>query len=248
MAAVVVEARKNGARHPVVVLARQAAHRRGVPARADALRPDLPLRLRHPGRRRRRLRPHLRRTGPGPAAPPGVRRRATRAARRLAGVCRCTGRSTTSWTAARRRPGGCGRARASRPSEVDLPQVYDGFSPFVWFWLEVLGLCPVGEAHRFVEDGRHRQRPPGCDSRALGRRRARATAACTASRRCSSATCSCRDGPVTGSATSATIGLGLPFLAALRWRGCLQRGGILRVVLLDLAEYRSTVTGVEESL
>ncbi|MGE2719475.1 thiolase family protein [Mycolicibacterium celeriflavum] len=37
--------------------------------------------------------------------------------------------------------------------DVDLPQVYDGFSPFVWFWLEVLGLCPVGEAHRFVESG-----------------------------------------------------------------------------------------------
>ncbi|MFW0787059.1 thiolase family protein [Gordonia sp. CPCC 206044] len=39
------------------------------------------------------------------------------------------------------------------PAEVDLPQVYDGFSPFVWFWLEVLGLCPPGEAHRFVVDG-----------------------------------------------------------------------------------------------
>jgi acetyl-CoA acetyltransferase len=39
------------------------------------------------------------------------------------------------------------------PGEVDLPQLYDGFSPFVWFWLEVLGFCPVGEAHRFVADG-----------------------------------------------------------------------------------------------
>jgi acetyl-CoA acetyltransferase len=39
------------------------------------------------------------------------------------------------------------------PHEVDLPQVYDGFSPFVWFWLEVLGFCPPGEAHRFVADG-----------------------------------------------------------------------------------------------
>jgi acetyl-CoA acetyltransferase len=39
------------------------------------------------------------------------------------------------------------------PEEVDLPQVYDGFSPFVWFWLELLGACPVGEAHRFVQDG-----------------------------------------------------------------------------------------------
>ncbi|WP_327098996.1 thiolase family protein [Nocardia vinacea] len=39
------------------------------------------------------------------------------------------------------------------PGEVDLPQLYDGFSPFVYFWLEALGLCPVGEAHRFVADG-----------------------------------------------------------------------------------------------
>jgi len=54
-----------------------------------------------------------------------------------------------------------GRAAAERlwahagigPADVDLPQVYDGFSPFVWFWLEVLGLCPPGEAHRFVADG-----------------------------------------------------------------------------------------------
>ena len=39
------------------------------------------------------------------------------------------------------------------PGDVDLPQLYDGFSPFVYFWLEVLGLCPIGEAHRFVQDG-----------------------------------------------------------------------------------------------
>jgi acetyl-CoA acetyltransferase len=39
------------------------------------------------------------------------------------------------------------------PADVDLPQVYDGFSPFVYFWLEALGLCPVGEAHRFVLEG-----------------------------------------------------------------------------------------------
>ena len=39
------------------------------------------------------------------------------------------------------------------PGDVDLPQVYDGFSPFVYFWLECLGFCPKGEAHRFVLDG-----------------------------------------------------------------------------------------------
>lgn len=37
--------------------------------------------------------------------------------------------------------------------DVDLPQVYDGFSPFVWFWLEVLGVCAEGEAHQFVDSG-----------------------------------------------------------------------------------------------
>ncbi len=40
-----------------------------------------------------------------------------------------------------------------QPREVDLPQVYDGFSPFVYFWMEALGLCPAGEAHRMVLDG-----------------------------------------------------------------------------------------------
>ena len=40
-----------------------------------------------------------------------------------------------------------------RPAEVDLPQVYDGFSPFVYLWMESLSLCPVGEAHRMVLDG-----------------------------------------------------------------------------------------------
>jgi acetyl-CoA acetyltransferase len=40
------------------------------------------------------------------------------------------------------------------PEQVDLPQLYDGFSPFVYLWLEILGFCPIGEAHRFVQDGR----------------------------------------------------------------------------------------------
>jgi acetyl-CoA acetyltransferase len=39
------------------------------------------------------------------------------------------------------------------PDEVDVPQLYDGFSPFIYFWLEVLGFCAEGEAHRFVRDG-----------------------------------------------------------------------------------------------
>jgi acetyl-CoA acetyltransferase len=39
------------------------------------------------------------------------------------------------------------------PDDVDVPQLYDGFSPFIYFWLEVLGFCPVGEAHCFVQEG-----------------------------------------------------------------------------------------------
>jgi acetyl-CoA acetyltransferase len=39
------------------------------------------------------------------------------------------------------------------PTEVDLPQVYDGFSPFVYLWMESLSLCPVGEAHQLALDG-----------------------------------------------------------------------------------------------
>lgn len=37
---------------------------------------------------------------------------------------------------------------------IDVPQLYDGFSPLVYFWLESLGYCPRGEAHRFIQEGR----------------------------------------------------------------------------------------------
>jgi acetyl-CoA acetyltransferase len=40
-----------------------------------------------------------------------------------------------------------------QPQDVDVPQLYDGFSPFIYFWLEALGYCPRGEAFRFVRDG-----------------------------------------------------------------------------------------------
>jgi acetyl-CoA acetyltransferase len=39
------------------------------------------------------------------------------------------------------------------PADVDLPQVYDGFAPLVWLWLEALGLCPAGTAHALVSAG-----------------------------------------------------------------------------------------------
>ncbi len=39
------------------------------------------------------------------------------------------------------------------PADVDLAELYDGFSILTMLWLEALGLCPVGESGRFVEDG-----------------------------------------------------------------------------------------------
>lgn len=46
----------------------------------------------------------------------------------------------------------CQRAGLSL-AEIDYPQVYDGFSPLALFWIELLGLCPRGEAHRLVASG-----------------------------------------------------------------------------------------------
>lgn len=40
------------------------------------------------------------------------------------------------------------------PAGIDVPQLYDGFSPISYFWLEALGFCGTGEAHRFIQDGR----------------------------------------------------------------------------------------------
>ncbi|HMO68206.1 MAG TPA: acetyl-CoA acetyltransferase, partial [Novosphingobium sp.] len=39
------------------------------------------------------------------------------------------------------------------PADIDLPQLYDAFSPFIFIWLEALGFVPRGEGWRFVMDG-----------------------------------------------------------------------------------------------
>lgn len=39
-------------------------------------------------------------------------------------------------------------------TDVDVAQLYDGFSPSTYYWLEAAGLCPEGDASRFVQDGR----------------------------------------------------------------------------------------------
>ena len=59
------------------------------------------------------------------------------------------------------------------PDDIDLPQLYDGFSPFIYFWLEVLGFCPPGEAHRFVQDGGIDSDRPDCAADPVRRRRPR---------------------------------------------------------------------------
>ncbi len=40
-----------------------------------------------------------------------------------------------------------------RPSDVDVAQLYDGFSILAMVWLESMGFCGRGESGSFVEDG-----------------------------------------------------------------------------------------------
>ena len=45
-----------------------------------------------------------------------------------------------------------------RPGEVDIVNSYDGFSGFLYFFLEGYGFCGRGEAFEFIQDGRIRPR------------------------------------------------------------------------------------------
>src|SRR5207247_4049833 len=40
------------------------------------------------------------------------------------------------------------------PGDIRAPQLYDGFSAFVYWWLETLGFCAPGEAFEFIQGGR----------------------------------------------------------------------------------------------
>jgi acetyl-CoA acetyltransferase len=39
------------------------------------------------------------------------------------------------------------------PDDVQCAQLYDGFLPFIWYWLEALRFCGKGEGHAFALDG-----------------------------------------------------------------------------------------------
>jgi acetyl-CoA acetyltransferase len=39
------------------------------------------------------------------------------------------------------------------PKDMQVAQLYDGFLPFVWEWLETLSFCGPGEAYQFGRDG-----------------------------------------------------------------------------------------------
>jgi acetyl-CoA acetyltransferase len=39
------------------------------------------------------------------------------------------------------------------PSDVDVAEIYDGFSYLTMSWLEALGFCPVGESGPFIDGG-----------------------------------------------------------------------------------------------
>ena len=40
------------------------------------------------------------------------------------------------------------------PGDMQAAQLYDGFSPSVYYWLEAAGFCAKGEAHSFIQEGR----------------------------------------------------------------------------------------------
>jgi acetyl-CoA acetyltransferase len=43
------------------------------------------------------------------------------------------------------------------PADIDFAMLYDGFSPFIFFWLEALGFVGRGEAAPFVAEGNLRR-------------------------------------------------------------------------------------------
>ena len=51
------------------------------------------------------------------------------------------------------RAASCGGGRRSTAADVDVAELYDGFTHIAISWLEALGLCGIGEFHDWVDDG-----------------------------------------------------------------------------------------------
>ena len=198
--AVVVEARKNGARIPwsywhdrplteEEYLAGRRSSTRSAGSTATSPSTAWPRSCSRPPSGRGTCR-NRRSTSP-----------ATRAAPAHRAACRCTGRSTTSSTSAPRRPAGCGayrpRARRRRPAAA----VRRVLAVRVVLARGARLLPGRGGPPLRGRGGIDSDRPGPC--RRSPAAAPSATGACTASRRCSSATSSCRAGPATASATVA---------------------------------------------
>ena len=124
-------------------------HRR-LPERAHDLRATLLVRLRHPGRRLH--------------SSDRIRRRGSRESRRATRSYRGDGNSLHGrpyWDqyadltsmAAHDAAEALWRNTALTASDVDIAQLYDGFSILTLIWLEALGLCGKGESGPFVAGG-----------------------------------------------------------------------------------------------
>jgi acetyl-CoA acetyltransferase len=46
------------------------------------------------------------------------------------------------------------RSTGVGPEDIDVANIYDGFSGFIYYFLEGYGFCAQGEAYEFVQDGR----------------------------------------------------------------------------------------------
>jgi acetyl-CoA acetyltransferase len=87
-------------------------------------------------------------------------------------------------------------ARSPRltPGDVDIAEVYDGWSILSLRWLESLGLCGRGEAAKFIEGGSRMARNGELPvNRATGNF---PPAGCTATSSCTKPARNCATGPV----------------------------------------------------
>ena len=151
LAQIALNARRNAARNPKAIYREPMTPRR-LPRGAHDLDALLPLRLRRAGRRRhgdRSSRASTRRAtcAQAAAARRGGRHRAARAP--VVGPVRRPHHDG----AARRRPRCSGSAPTCGPRDVDVAELYDGFSFIAMAWLEALGFCGKGEGGPFVEGG-----------------------------------------------------------------------------------------------